>query len=332
MSEIFVNAPIQNKDFDPDISMGKITPLFVADYLRKRNAVPVAVHLWNNVIAAQQIGYTKEEYDANTEKLLHTKYNSQALKYLGQRAPCTLIITDTEQSFCSWASKVISKGLEYGDIKIENINCYICSDCDATLSHVGGPQPQCIACPDANTVLSKRDAMTISIDEKTLQAVARLGGDTEPSILYGQIPQGSQTINKRRITGVPLEEFGFPDDVLDPRIGLGLTALYAAHLTGAESVGMVIARSSLRMNMPQFLSATLNQIDDFPVLRQYPIQRSPTGYLAYLLDEKIVGEDTLYPAMIERLSPLLLHAKKPVSPQAAEQVIFCRKEINYCIN
>lgn len=325
MSEIFVNAPIQNKDFDPDVNMGKITTLFVADYLREQNDSPASAHLWNNVIAAQQKGYTKEEYDAKTEAMLEAKYQSQALKYLCDRETNALIITDTDQSFCKWAGKIVSKSLENGDIKIKYTDCYVCSGCEATLNHAEGPETQCIACPDSRTLKTKRDALTIVIDDNVLRAVAKQSGNKEASALVGQIPQGLQTVNKRRISGIPLDEFGFPGDVLDPRIGLGLTALYAAYATASDSVGIVVARSSLHMNMPQFLAATLSQSNELPALRQYPIQRSPAGYLAYLLDEQIAERDFLYHAITDRLSPVLLRAKKPVSPQTAEQVIFSRK-------
>ncbi|HEX4662690.1 MAG TPA: hypothetical protein VH144_03675, partial [Candidatus Saccharimonadales bacterium] len=107
MSNIIVNAPVQNGEFRPDTSLGKVIPLFVANSLREHDATydeqTESYDLWNNVVAKNQAGLSAAECMSGAEKRLAEKYESQSLQWLLGKRSLTHIYTDTDQGFKTWA-------------------------------------------------------------------------------------------------------------------------------------------------------------------------------------------------------------------------------------
>src|SRR3989337_1841636 len=101
MSNIIVNAPTQNKEFSPDRKIGKVIPMFVADWLRYNDesySQSGAIDLWNNVLAAEQEDHTPESYDARSLLRIREKYKSSLLS-TARIDNNVNILTDSEPEF-----------------------------------------------------------------------------------------------------------------------------------------------------------------------------------------------------------------------------------------
>jgi hypothetical protein len=329
MSKLYVNAPVQNTEFDPEIKLGKIIPMFVAGALQTEHGpVEDRVELWNNVLGSEQAGYTPESYEQTARSRLAEKYESPVMSWLARTSGRAAVLTDSNPNFTSWAAAKVEQSLSDGDMRIESIAAFICSACDATIAAAEGPEPSCITCPDAHTAIEERSALVASITDKSVEAaLAMVDTQLDPTLpnQASHVPRGTVTLNKRRLTGISLETAGFPEDVLDPRIGLGLLAIYAAEKSGRDSVAMVAARTNQFHNLPQFAAAIGSQLAVLPALRMVGIAKAPIGYLEYIVEEGVLGRDAMYEAVLRKLAPKLPAIRRDMSPRTAESLIFSKK-------
>ncbi|HEX8182130.1 MAG TPA: hypothetical protein VF575_00845 [Candidatus Saccharimonadales bacterium] len=319
-----MNAPIQNREFNPDGQLGKVVPLFVAAHLRTQDAyMSTPVELWNNVIAQEQLGYDARKYEIRSTTMLDQKYGSSVLSLLHSQTGEAEIIADDDSDFTKWATTVVESGLDSGNIRIEEETVYVCQDCHATLALAHGPKPRNCACcygsggiNELNTV-----AMTATITPEALVSTAHATKQSIQLDLSGR----KFIINKRRVTGVGLEWAGFADDVLDPRIGVGLLGLYAAIRNNADAVDFVSSRSAISHNLPQFFAAIASQCDTLPALEMVGIAKAPANYLSMLVNNHTLSADQMVSGLKDRLAPQLLKMRKDMTPQCAEQLLFSRR-------
>lgn len=324
MSKLIVNAPIQNREFNPDERLGKVVPLFVSAHLRgEEDYLSDPVDLWNNVIAAEQKGYDASSYSGHSRELLAQKYGSSVLTHLQKLDGESEVTTDDDPGFTSWATKIIQNALDAGDIQIRDESVFACNGCEATLALASGPQPErCHCCTDSTGVaLANRPVMIAAITSSAVEAAAVA---THQSVATGQTGR-SFIVNKRRVSGIGLEWAGFPDDVVDPRIGVGLLGLYAAAMRDAGSVDLVSSRAAMTHNLQQLFAATNSQTSDLPRLGMLGIAKAPAGYLTQLTSEGVLSVEKLVQVLRDRIAPQLIKMQKDMSPQCAEQIIFSRR-------
>lgn len=331
MSNIIVNAPIQNKEFSPDEKIGKAVPLFVTDWLRTsdtRYEGQRAVDLWNSVLASEQGSHTDQTYAALSQARLQRKYDSRLLGSIRDDASNRLVLSDADSDFHQWASGVIEHAIELGDMTQEQTLMHVCDDCDAAISMAEGPKPRACAHCASGTVfhVEERQMLVTYIDSTIRERVGGVAG--RPSAV--NVPARTSIVNRRRLNGISLEKFGHRDEAVDPRIGLGLLAMYAAAMQDADGVDVVTSRATAGQNLPQFFAAVRSQAEDLPDFRVRQAAKAPANYLMHLRTEGTLRDERFGELMKYILPPVLLSMKHDMSPATLEQIAFSKKKCYTC--
>lgn len=326
MSNITVNAPVQNTNFCPDEQFGKVIPLFASQLLQgidPSGHIDPHVELWNNVLASEQAGYDSLSYAQLTKDRLQEKYDSMLLQRLHGRDSRTAVLTDTDPDFLSWAAREITVAVDNDDMRIRKIGIYMCGLCEAALAVSEGPKPQnCSTCPEDTAIVdTEREILTAQFSQTSRQSVDKATGTVSNTDNSGKI----FIVNKRRVNGISLEGLGFPLDAVDPRIGLGLLATYAAAQSGADTVRVVASRKTVRQNLEHYFAATLSQQPDLPQIQMVGIAKAPADYLRYIRDEGLVDTAQLAEHLKRRIVPRLISMRRDMTPQYAEQLIFSKR-------
>jgi hypothetical protein len=330
MLNLYVNPPTENKDFDPDISLGKIVPIYVAQSLQQ-NEIPVRVDLWNNILATEMYGYSREEYREETKRRLDFKYSSHALRWLGKVTTKPQLLTDTTPEFIKWAQAKVDTSFEKGDTALVEAQVYTCENCSASICLAPwrygefSDLPSCSTCPGSANSIQTRLSLTTHINDDTIDQVnSFFGGNKAAALSNKNLLYGEVLISKQRVDGVGLEALGLPGEVLDPRVSLGLLALFAAEKNAMDQVNIVVARTSQTKNLPQFAAVMKSQLQDMPQLKMTGIPKVPVEYLRFLVMEGILKPEQMFSALYYKLAPALPKMVKEVTPQTAERIIFSR--------
>lgn len=314
----YVNAPIQNKCFDPSVNYGGVIPILVSRHLNIASRAP-RIDLWNNVLAAEEHGYTKMDYTARQNALLAKKYKSGPLSILEKPSE---ILTDTSKKFTEWGVALTGRLVDLGVLKIENIDVLACDTCDISISTADAPNDNCCrSCGSNGTHVEQRKSMISTFSENVKSTTEDICG--HPTGL----PEGACfLVNKRRLLGIPLDDFGLPGDVVDPKVGLGLLSIFAASNMDMPGVDVVMGRSSSSSNIPQLTSYLGDLYHELPKIKTTPIARVPTGYLAHLVKQEEVSIGDVFFFVTETAPPHLVSMKKNnMSPETAERIMFGRK-------
>ena len=317
MSEIYLNAPIQNSPFDPDERVGKVVPILVADWLRHENdpSFP-AVDLWNSAGAAY------ETPDA-ARLGLEQKYASNILASLTNKP--RRVESDIDNGFGVWAGDIVTSLLEKGIVQADMKKVYICGACGNAIALFDCTQPAiCGACSSSTIKVARKKVLTSSINEVALK---RASLATNGSFDARSYPAHDTILNKQRMMGVELGQFGLESEVLDPKVAVGMLALYVAQRHESDKVGLVASRSSAAHNLPQLFGFLGDMADDLPQLSMKQIAKAPVGYVQYLLEEGIITDEIYNNALRTLLPPHLLRMKRDMTPNTAEQIIFAKKNI-----
>lgn len=313
MAEIFLNAPIQKDNFDPESQPGKVVPLFVAEWIRKHcDSAGSPTDLWS--IAN---GYEGEA----SLRTLKEKYQSELLSALpgsSERAK-----TDMEPDFHEWVCSLIDTLLREGTIKEGIHGAHLCATCGNILSLAegGATVSICNICSSRQITLKEVVVLTADISRDTIDRAYDASNGTFDTRSY---PEHRTVLNKRRANGVGLEEFGYSGQVLDPKVCIGMLAIYEAQRQGAEQVSLVASRSCASHNLPQTYGFLGEVADQLPALKMVPIAKAPVSYLKNLVDQGVLTSEEFVSSLSEKLPHELLHMKKDMSPQTAERIIFGR--------
>lgn len=323
MSKLVVNAPIQNKEFSPDRNVGKVVPLFVADWLRRTDDSyhDDVYDLWNNVLASEQTGHNADSYEAKTRSLLDQKYGSEALSSLRKSTPTEILLDTDSQGFAPWTHAVIEQALSDGDIRISPVEVVACSGCDGIRAVQAECDKACGQCGETNTYRTIRRVMMTTIDHESLSLSSEAAGESVPA--HGI--EGDAVISKRRLGGIGLEKFGLKGLSLDPRIALGLLVTYAATKVDADEVVVVASRATASHNLAVLFSTIKSQQDELPRVSMKPIAKAPAHHIEYLRSEGIVSTSALRSILNEVIPPHLLQMKRDMTPQTFDRVAFSRK-------
>jgi hypothetical protein len=256
---LFTNAAIQNRSFGVDERPGKVVGIMAAQLLNGIVGNTEAIHAWNNV----GLFADSETIDAHTR--LQNKYDSEVLKqhvgYWGIGEGLR-IQTDDDQSFALWAQHVIEGSLKRGIVYIENATFHCCSGCSLVIAEAAVSVSRCSRCGSEELFLSDEDGLFVDTPEDKLSLLA-------PHDIYNVInirqEQDSMKqvpprllLSRSRSFGVSLECFGLPRRVLDPRLGIGLLALYAADVEGYKKGCLVQSIATLVRTVPYLKSVIVD--------------------------------------------------------------------------
>lgn len=330
MNRLFVNAPIQNKECDPDRQFGSFITIFTADWLASQtmeNGASRRVDLWNcNLANETKEGVSPSEFRETMKGRLAIKYSGHILEPHKNAE----LMTDIDESFCEWGKKKVAEALETGQLRSENRSVHVCYGCGATIALSEAPLSNgCAVCARSGLLtkvgVETRPSLVMAISSSQQRTALQLAGIKQGGIEEG-LPSREYIVNKKRTTGVPLDEFGLHNDVLDPKVAIGLLAMYAAKAHDADEVVMTVGRSSAHNNLGHlvgFLGDNYQATN--PRLIVKPIVRAPVDHINHLCDSGLVTRSKANSFVRTALPPLLLMRRKNMTPTELEDAIFSKK-------
>ncbi|MBP7767233.1 hypothetical protein KA068_01800 [Candidatus Saccharibacteria bacterium] len=264
MSDVFfTNGAIQNRGFELDESPGKITGIMLAQVLNRLNGNAEAVHLWNNV------GAFHNDEPQNPQLRLEQKYLSRIMtshmEYWDLAPEYLQIISDDDERFAEWTIKQLEELIEAGNITIEQAEFDSCPDCDMVVAESVVEAQCCSQCKSEDLRRIVEGALFVTMPENRMQLL-------DDSLIYNsmnlrnerdslkQIPP-RLLLSRDREIGVRLDDLGLSDKKLDPRLGIGMLALYAAEVNDFETVAMTQTTSTLIRTVPYIGSILLTAPD-----------------------------------------------------------------------
>lgn len=256
---LFVNAAIQNRGYDLDENPGKINGILVAQLLNRMHGVDETVHLWNTVGAFHQ----SEEQDA--KQRLTQKYASNTMKdhleFWKLDLPHLDVIDDTDSDFAAWSLDRLEEYLTDGKIYIEEAKFSYCSSCGIAIAEDVVNVDSCGTCGNAALEIIREYGLFLDVPDDRSSLLSdkvifnHMNIRAERGMLE-QIPP-RLLLSRDREIGVDLSQFGLTGKKLDPRLGVGLLALFIADRRGYESIGMTQTASTLIRTAPYIGSLAL---------------------------------------------------------------------------
>ncbi len=317
MSELFVNAPTQNRDFIPKPLEGRTFPIIVAQWLARTESESSA-DLWNNVIASEERDTSAADYRLMMDRRLEEKYRAPSIL---ADSECPTVITDTDPKFCSWTQDLVGQLLERGGIRLEDKDVHVCVGCDTTIAFAEASlENACARCGSNDFCVKQQPALVASMTHQSEKRACEISGTPPRSICGPEV-----LVNKQRHLGISLEGIGLPGQVIDPKIGIGLLALYAATSISADTVTVVAGASSAHKNIPQITAFLGRNIDDLPRLQVKPLPRIPIKYMQHLVDTGVLNEQQIADVYMSTLPEVAIGMKRDISPQTLDRIIFSRK-------
>lgn len=277
---IFANAAIQNRSFDVDQNPGKIAGIMVANVLNKLHDNPETIHTWNNVGT-----FAQTELEPPSKRLL-AKYSSEPMQehfdYWQLDDAGVDILTDVDDEFTSWARTVLEALIEKGQLVITRADFHACTACSTVIAEKSAPVNDCKGCGNCNLTTKNELALFVTLPEEKRSLLEKknifnaMNLRREQDALR-QIPD-RLLLSRDRAAGVDLSSFGLEGKVLDPRMGIGLLALYAAVKYDYGAVGIVQTTKTLIRTVPYIGGARVDLLD-LPSLQYVPHTLIDTPYL-----------------------------------------------------
>lgn len=317
MSELFVNAPTQNRDFIPRPLEGRSFPIVVAHWLAETRAASSA-DLWNNVIAAEERNICRAAYSQQMDERLKDKYTDPSILAGNDD---TTVIADTDPEFCEWTQNLVVQLLDDGRIRLEDKEVHVCVTCDTAIALAEAPiQNACARCGSDVFCVKEQSALVASMTDQSEKRAAEISGTPLRTLCGPEV-----LVSKQRHLGVSLEHIGLPGQVIDPKIGIGLLALYAASSSSSQTVTVVAGASSAHKNIPQITAFLGRNMDDLPELKVKPVPRIPTKYMQHLVDTGVMSEKQMSDVYMTILPEVAIGMKRDISPETLDRYIFSRK-------
>ncbi len=283
---LFANAAIQNRGYDLEEKPGKIAGLLAADLLNTLAGSPVLVHTWNNV------GIFDETEPCTAEERLAAKYSSPTmrshLEYM-QAGANLQVITDDNEAFGRWALRLVDRLLDAGIVYIEDTDFHACADCGLVIAETAVAVNECGKCGSHEITETHEPGMFVDVAEDRQQLLPpdrvfnsmNLRNERDS---MKQIPP-RLLLSRPRSRGVGLDVFGLPERVLDPRLGIGLLALYAADMQGYQNGCLVQSASTLIRTVP-YLNAVVRDPDQLQVPK-------PAFAVHTMIDQSLLEDGSL---------------------------------------
>lgn len=268
---LFVNGAIQNRGFNVDDQPGKLVGIQLAQSLNALHGNNDVAHLWNNVGT-----FHDTELQTPQQRLLE-KYQSKAmaehLDFWGLKSEDVDVLADNDPAFANWTVGVFEKLLAKGTVRIEDAEFSACSSCNYVIGEAAAGITACSSCQGSEICQTRQSGLFIDLPSNRADL---LSGDMifnsmnlrdEQDSLV-QLPQ-RLLLSRDRTVGIPLDDIGLAGKKLEPKMGLGLLALYAAETHDYERVGMVQTTSTLIRTAP-FVGSLVLQAPDLPRLMFVP--------------------------------------------------------------
>lgn len=255
---LFTNAAVQNGDFSLDEKPYKAIGIISARVLNHLAGNADMVHAWNDVgmfgdiAATSQLERMAKKYDSH--------FMRNHLERWSPYADPLQIVSDTDDEFGEWANGLIDKLLQTGDIKVLQEEFTVCGACGIAIAEKAVPVAQCSRCrqTDHLTTESQKAFFIDVVDDRSNlirdEQVYNTRNIRQERRNLDQIPP-RLLVSRDRERGVKLDVHGLDGKVLDPRLGVGLLALYLADQRGYESAGIVQSYTTFIRTVPYINSA-----------------------------------------------------------------------------
>ena len=240
----FVNAPIQNGNFEFDSAPHKLVGVRLAEALNTVAERPVSPHLWNLVRLSGDKEYAEQNDGLSRKKFEHQRISDRYDRSVEVSIPATnpSYRTDIDKETAVAALQMIDTGLSTGKLSIEEEMVSVCLDCGHNL----GRARICASCGSARSGEAKQKVLFSRRDEADQIVTSE---DTYGSVKTNYIDAMARhnpiklPISKTRQIGIALDELSLEGQVLDPRVGLHVTAVVAGEKLGADTVVMLTTAS-----------------------------------------------------------------------------------------
>lgn len=267
---LFINGAVQNRGFSLDEKPYKATGIVAARVLNHLVGTPDTVHAWNNVGA-----FADDEIHTSDERITQ-KYSDTFMREHVERwqdtANAPTISTDDGAEFASWTQDLMENALASGAVYKQEEAFFVCKRCGIAIAEASVNITACSKC-------KKADALTIKNEQALFVDVAE---DRTSVLPYSQLFNKSNIkqevsalkeipprllLSRDRSLGISLDNLGLPGKVLDPRLGIGLLALYEASRLGYEQGGLVQSYSTLIRTVP-YLNSVVKDSDALGIPEQ----------------------------------------------------------------
>ncbi len=235
--------------------------------------------------------------------------------------PKRCILTDTDPDFCKWAQNTVNELLDKNVLQLEDKNVIKCDTCSIGVALADAPVDNvCARCGQNRFSITEEKSLIATFTEDSEKRAADIT-HTQPRDMAGI----QFLVNKRRFMGVGLEQIGLPGHVIDPKIGIGLLALYAAQSFNNTSVTVVAGLSSAHKNIPQLTAFLGSTSEELPKLAVRPIPRVPVAYLRHLIEMGTVTQDRVSELYVSQLPALALGMRRNITPETVDRVLFSKR-------
>lgn len=264
---LFSNGAIQNREFSLDEKPYKALGIAAARVLNEfaGNDAAFDIHCWNNV------GTFDNQMSVSSDERLLSKYNSVFMQKHLRRWSLEKpnILCDDDVDFSKWALDVLGKSLENNTIYIEEAGFIYCKSCSVSIAEQCVNIENCPQCGSSTDLVIRHEEALFAnrkADHTKIlsydQIFNKINLKHEINSLK-QIPE-RLLLSRDRSRGVDLESIGLEHKRMDPRLGIGMLAVYAASVQGFKRAGLVQSISTLVRTVP-YLNSTIPDPDAISV-------------------------------------------------------------------
>jgi len=264
---LFVNVGIQNGEYSLDEKPYKMTGILAAQVLNHLQGNPEVVHTWNTV------GNFNDQALTSPEERLEQKYSSVFMREHLTRWDTSNtpdILRDDDPAFAHFSLECLELALSKNNrLYITDEEFTRCQECQQTIAEKNVTVDSCPGCHSTSTLTTTVEAaLFVDLPEDRLSLLPyerqynKVNLKHELSTLRN-VPH-RLLLSRDRSSGAALDILGLPGKKLDPRLGIGLLAIYAASLYGYQEAGLTQSTSTLIRTVP-YLSSVVNDADSLGI-------------------------------------------------------------------
>ena len=249
---LFSNGAIQNQEFSLDEKPYKALGIVTARVLNELvgNDASEDVHNWNNV------GLFENKTILSRDSRLQQKYDSVFMQnFLKKWEIDTPVIRgDDDNEFAIWAIDVLERSLKQGYIYKEKEEFVACRGCDRVIAEAKVKIDDCKSCGNNDFKAVVEEGLFVDTPEdpttiyRSSQLVNRINLKHEQKQL-DQLPR-RLLLSRDREGGVRLDRLGLPSKNIEPKLAIGMLAVYNAAKSGYSQAGFTQSLSTFNRIMP----------------------------------------------------------------------------------
>ncbi|MGH9644913.1 MAG: hypothetical protein ACRD3Q_21125, partial [Terriglobales bacterium] len=242
MEHIFLNGPVQNGNFTFVDKPGKAVGIRIAAALNEIMGLrpPLAPHLWNTVMLANDVRHRKHVEASPISLDRHAfEVGEIARKYVEAtfRPNRPEIVTDADPEVAELALSIIERHLAAGNMAISSEAMLFCKRCD----HMAGASssPMCKACGGRDLYIRRKRLLTAPAGKLAIKDLYGRANEGRIRAITGEVP-GKLVLSRTRDYGISLDTLGLPGLVLDPRAGIHVAASAVARRSRAKTAVLLL--------------------------------------------------------------------------------------------